>query len=85
MELEVFGVGTHELYGKRLGLRATTRLDRRDFGVAAQTMPEADHRPTELCDTVPPMDDVGVLLGNRLDVTVIVEAMLEGSGPEGHA
>lgn len=82
--LDILGFGFHPVYGQRVGLSADLEINRRDYGVDTWTAP----RPgppgpgnTPLVESTPPMDDGGVLLGDKIKIKLIVEAELRGSRP----
>lgn len=62
------GFGRCDLYGLRMGFSATTRLDRRDFGISTIPPP---------IESTLPLDEGPSMLGCQLNVDIQVEAVLE--------
>jgi polyisoprenoid-binding protein YceI len=63
LHLEIGGFGPDIYGGKRAGFTATTAINRKDFGV----------------DISFPMDGGGVMVGDKIEVTLEIEAVLRGS------
>jgi polyisoprenoid-binding protein YceI len=62
LTLEFNGFGPDPFGGTRAGFSATTELNRRDFGI----------------DITMPLDGGGVVVGDRVTVTLEIEAILDG-------
>ena len=61
LAVEVNGFGPDPFGGQRAGFSATTRINRRDFGI----------------DTTIPMDDGGVVVGNKVSISLEIQAVLQ--------
>lgn len=82
--LQILGFGYHPTYGTRMGLVADLAINRRDYGVDTWTAP----RPgppgpgnVPLVESIPPLDEGGMLLGDRINIRLVIEAELRGSRP----
>ena len=64
LDVEVLGTETDPWGGSRIGLEGTTSISRKDFGV----------------DFNIPMDGGRLLIGDKIDITVTVEAVLQEQG-----
>jgi len=64
LDVEVLGTESDPWGGSRIGLEGTTSISRKDFGV----------------DFNIPMDGGRLLIGDKIDITVTVEAVLQEKG-----
>jgi polyisoprenoid-binding protein YceI len=75
LDLQLNGFGYHAEYGERVGFTASTSFNRRDFGI--DFYDDSGHASFA--------HDGGFLLGNRIQVSLLIEAMLVGSQADGEA
>ncbi|HZE31965.1 MAG TPA: YceI family protein [Actinoallomurus sp.] len=61
LAVEVNGFGPDPFGGQRAGFSATTRINRRDFGI----------------DITVPMDDGGVVVGDKVSISLEIQAVLQ--------
>jgi polyisoprenoid-binding protein YceI len=61
LSVELTGFGPDPYGGTRLGLSATTRINRKDFGI----------------DTELPLDGGGVVIGDTIQISLDIQAVLQ--------